>query len=77
MEDNNLSIAPATPFWEGYKRSEEINDQLIQAIEEALKAQPTMRFCQMLMVALGVRDHWNTYDEVVIQKLREFSRNNG
>lgn len=66
-------IAPATPFWEGYKRSASVHAELVQALAEALISQPTMRLGQMLIVALGEKDQWHTYDEVIIHKLLKFA----
>lgn len=71
---NTNDITPATPFWEGYKRSPATHNQLMQAISEVLTAHPTMRFAHVLYIALGAEDQWNTYDETVISKLRDFAR---
>lgn len=64
---------PATPFWEGYVRSPEIEAQLIDAVARAIKAQPTMRLGQLMINLLG-RDPslmWNVYDEDTIRMLNK------
>lgn len=39
---------PATPFWDGYRRSPEMTKLLVNAFRSALESNPEMRIAQLL-----------------------------
>lgn len=59
---------PATPFWEGYRRSPEIEAQLVAAITHALHTNPTQRFGQLVVNLFGA-DPFYVWDEDAISTL--------
>lgn len=70
------TYTPATPFWDGYTRSEETYYALVDALAEALWANPNQRLGQLLINATrrddgSQSDIWNKHDEAWIQALTE------
>lgn len=61
---------PATPFWEGYKRSPEMVNEIVEALRLALYVSPTERVGQMLSNIFG-DDLRNLWDEDLVKRLRE------
>lgn len=62
---------PATPFWQGYRRSDDVHVALIHALSDFLRARPTQRFGQALAnLDLQGRDPWSVWDEDWIKLLK-------
>ena len=62
------------PFWQGYKRTEEVHDNLLLALDHALTAEKSQRLGQLLvnLKPEGKElDNWlfNVYDEDLIKLL--------
>lgn len=61
---------PATPFWDGYRRSPEMTDKLVAAFRNALEANPESRACQILARRSYLfRDLWDEWDEDLLDLL--------
>ena len=64
-------VAPATPFWQGYKRPPQMTADLIATLSELLYAHPEQRFGQVIDNACHRADLFNIYDENLLARLRD------
>ena len=69
-------IPPAQNFWEGYTRSPEVTEKLVQTIKEALEAHPRQRLGQLIINSMSLtrqkQDLWNVWDEEMIELLQGY-----
>lgn len=71
--------ALATPFWEGYTRSAEMMNDLIDALAAALLSNPNQRLGQLLINATrrddgSQSDLWNKRDEEWVRALNAVTK---
>jgi hypothetical protein len=62
-------IEPATPFWEGYKRTPEQTANLVAALSTALYTYDTMRVGQFLVNLARGDDLFNMWDEELLSRI--------
>lgn len=61
----------------GYTRDPEMVEKLVEAVREALYANPNLRLGQLIVNATGIRDSsdlFNVYDETLLHNLRGYTR---
>lgn len=64
------AVEPATPFWQGYERSPDTVNEIVEALRAALYASPTERVGQLLSNVFG-DDLRHLWDEDLVTRLRE------
>lgn len=68
-----MADPPATPFWDGYERSPDTVDVLVEAVRAALYAHPNQRLGQLITNAIGDRNLFSIYDEALARSLVEYA----